>query len=153
MSTVTVEWYEFVTAVHHAADMFAYEHAAGLRHHPPLPREDWLRVINNGALGASAEIVAARLTGKPWVPALGPCHTGDLAGGVEVRGASKDDDEMPLRDGDNLDAWWLFIVGKPPRVRCVGRVWGHDAVEAGTVRDPGGRGPATFVPQSAFKPL
>ena len=77
----------------------------------------------------------------------------DIAGGYEVRAASKDRASLIIRTGDDPQRPFILVVGIAPRLRIVGWITGHEARRDEWWRAPNDRPAAWFVPQINLRSL
>lgn len=119
----------------------------------------WTRDVE----GALAEIAAAKVLDAFWLGAASsagwrePKPDGGDVARVQVRCRIADPDDLEKRlivqRRDRDDEAFLLVVGRAPAYRVAGWLPGADAKQPEWLADPGGYGPAWFVPQHALRPI
>lgn len=149
--------------VGHARDSRA--NARGSEHRAALVGED--SGLRNHTLGALGELVVARYLGIPWSESV-DTFTRELdVGRFEVRTRSTPEAELIIRprdpdarvyvlvvpEPDSPASWYLLRRERrwPAAWRVAGWKVARDGKRQEWQRDPGGRLPAFFVPQTALR--
>lgn len=102
--------------------------------------------------GTCGELAVAKLFNKYWAPSVNTFHTvPDIEPNIEVRTSEHPNASLIVRDNDPDDRWYVLVVGVPPVMDVRGFIRGSEAKRDEWMRDPGGRRPSWFVPQSALK--
>jgi len=104
--------------------------------------------------GALGELALAKATNRYWSGAGVGYHDEEDVGHVQVRVTQHLDGCLIVRPGDgHADQPWVLVTGSYPDYTVVGWIIGRDARQGRFLRDPNGRPPAYFVPQSELVPL
>jgi hypothetical protein len=120
----------------------------------PRPTEgNWLGRLEDETLGACGELALALALGKPWAGTVGTFHDEPDVSGLDVRTTTREDGSLIIGSRDPVDRYVVLVTGQPPTLTIRGYLKAADARRAEWVRDPGGLGPAWFVPQSALHPF
>jgi len=104
-----------------------------------------------GIDGACYEMAYCKFRGVYWPCTLDSFKGADVGESVQVRGSRLEDGRLILREGDNVDHYYVLVVGECPRYRVCGWIRGSDGMQAQFLDSPVGRPGAWFVPQSALR--
>ena len=98
--------------------------------------------------GAAGEMAFAKFSGKYWSCSVNAFKAGDV-GEVQVRTRSKDHYDLIVRSDDKDDDVFVLVLGRVPRFRVVGWIWGREAKRGEFLREYGDRPAAYFcAPES-----
>lgn len=147
---VLLEWYE----VFLAAEVGIQRQIAALRAHRPdrfgYDGLGWTEHIE----GATGEMVVAKALDIYWSGSVDTFRgASDIAGRIEVKTRSRDEYELLVRPDDPDDSAFVLVVGRAPRYRIVGWLYGREAKRPEWLAGHGGRPPAYFVPQAELHPF
>ena len=99
---------------------------------------------------ACAEIAVAKLLGVFWDGSINTFKAGDV-GCLQVRHTQIQDGCLILRKNDDPSAAYVLVTGSHPTYLVCGFIYGRDGMCNYHVRDPNGRFPAWFVPQTHLR--
>lgn len=105
--------------------------------------------------GACGEMAYAKGCNRFWTAGVNTYKgESDMPGGIEIRTRSSDHYDLIVRADDSNDRYYILVIGRCPRYRLIGGIWGSEAKARNEwVQSYGGREPAWFVPQSELGPL
>lgn len=152
VTELELTWFEFLDAVNVGLYRFARSHLAELNPATTYAR-DWLERLADEAVGASSERAYHKWRGAYWDGAIDTFHVvPDAPGGVEIRGTTRADGSLIVRDNDPAERFYVLVIAQPPRYRIVGGIRGYDARRPEYERNPHGHRRAWFVPQHRLIP-
>lgn len=97
--------------------------------------------------GAAGELAFAKATNRYWPATVNNFHDPDLMNGVQVRTRSSHSHDLIVREGDSDLHTFVLVTGRMPVYRVHGWIKGRDAKQLRFWNNPGGHGPAFFIPQ------
>lgn len=111
--------------------------------------------LANAYLGFRGEIAFSHVVGLVWRCDLSAFSTGGDVGAYQVRTRRFATDQcLIVRPVDHDDAVYVLVIEEAPNwLAVVGWMRARDAKQPLWQRDPGGRGPAFFVPRSMLRPM
>jgi hypothetical protein len=144
---------ELSTALNAAWMRIVASAAAGLNHRSTYSRP-MVRRIHEEFIGACGELAVAKAAGVFFLPSVNTFHrVPDCLGDCEVRSTDLSDGSLIVRDNDSDDRKFVLAIVADDTVRLVGWLTGAEAKKQEWLRDPDGRRPAWFVPQSSLRPI
>ncbi len=99
--------------------------------------------------GAAGELAVAKHLGVFWSASINTFHLPDV-GDYQVRSMGHDHYGLVLRDDDADDQCFILAVGKAPRFRVPGWIWGVEGKRDEWKAAPNGGRVAFFVPQDVL---
>lgn len=154
-STVTLQWYEFLSAATVGLLRFSTSGLQNLDPHQSTGRpRSWMERLSDEVIGACAESAFCLARGIYWDRSINTFHgRADAGREWEVRATPRRDGALIVRDNDPSDRWYVLVIADPPVFRVVGAMRGGAAKRPEWLRNPGGRRPSWFVPQHCVPPL
>ena len=108
--------------------------------------ERWGMDIN----GACGELAVAKAIGIYWAPTVNTFKSVPDVDAYEVRTTPGKKNSLIVRSDDASDRIYILVIGSGQVFKVIGWILGEDAKKNKWLRNPGGRDPACFVPQSAL---
>lgn len=153
MRTITLTLPEQSTALNAAWLRIITSAASGLNHKSTYQRP-MVRRIHEEFIGACGEIAVAKSAGVFFLPSVNTFHrVPDFLSDYEVRSTDLPDGSLIVRDNDDDNRRYILATVVDDVVNLVGWIKGKDAKKQEWLRDPGGRRPSWFVPQSHLMPI
>jgi hypothetical protein len=113
-----------------------------------------VRRIHEEFIGACGELAVAKSAGVFFLPSVNTFHrVPDFLSDYEIRSTDLPDGSLIVRDNDDNHRRYILATVVDDVVTLVGWIKGEDAKKQEFVRDPGGRRPSWFVPQSSLRPI
>lgn len=109
--------------------------------------------ITQEIVGACGELAVCKAEGWSWAPIIDTFKdVPDVGGKYDVRATELSDGCLIIRNDDPMSRWFIFVTGRPPVMTIRGCLLAADARLSEWARNPGGKRPSWFVPQSALRP-
>jgi len=144
--------YEFVQSVEGAKLRILLSAKSDLNHATTYSRSP-IKRLEEETIGVCAEVAFAKWKNRFWLPGLNTFHDKEDVDNVEVRGTSRPDGCLIIRDNDANDRPFVFVTGDGNLMRLVGWMYGKDAKHDEFMRNPNNHRPAWFVPQDRLRAM
>ena len=152
MNITLTDW-EFKACVDLANARMAVSNHEGMNHSSTYRRSHLTR-LEQETVGACAEMAVSKALGFPWTPSVNTFHhIADVGKEIEVRGTTRIDGSLIVRDNDPDHRFYFLVVGEPPNLEVVGYIQGSKAKQEQWLRNPNGHRESWFVPQNELQKL